>query len=255
MVQANLFRYWRGIVVVNATLAVAPKFTSLRNFPIFAALDEDSIATLSTSVLQRNWPAGTTLFQRGDASDHLLAITRGKVRLSLASPQGREIVLRNVGAGDIIGEIALIDGQPRSADAVATEDTSGLLLFRDRFLAVAALQPEVTLAVAHYLCSLLRNTNYQMESIALYDLQTRLVRFLLFTLDQLNNTDTPLHPVLRIGFSQGDLSAVLGASRPKVNRALQSLLAAGAIRKEGDLLACNLPLLRRLAEADETAHL
>ncbi len=242
-------------MIMNAAPASVGAFTSLGDFPIFAALDKESVAALSASVLHRTWPAKAMLFQRGDASNHLLALTKGKVRLSLASPQGREIVLRNVGPGDIIGEMALIDGQPRSADAVVTEDASGIVLFRDRFLAVAALRPGVGMAVARYLCALLRNTNYQMESIALYDLQTRLVRFLLFTLDQLHGANIPPHPVLRIGFSQSDLSAVLGASRPKVNRAFQSLLAAGAIRKEGSLLACNLPLLRRLAETDESGTL
>ena len=236
---------------VNASAARGGAYASLADFSIIASLDPESMAVLSSSVTKRNWSAGAVMFQRDDAGDYLLAITKGKVRLSLNSPQGREIVLRHAGPGDILGEVALIDGQPRSADAMAVQETAALVLHRNRFRAVVAERPEVAMAVAQYLCSLLRNTNYQMESIALYDLQTRLVRFFLFTLEQLHGKDMPLQPVLRIGFSQSDLSAVLGASRPKVNRALQSLIVLGAIRRDGDLLICDLAALRRLAEAGD----
>lgn len=223
-------------------------FGALSDFPIFAAMQADSIAALSALVRRRCWTAGAMIFQRGDAGDHLLAIRRGRVRLSLSSPQGREVVLRAVGAGEILGEMALIDGLPRSADAHALQDTDCLVLSRSAYCAVAERHPDVSLAMAQYLCSLLRSTNYQLESIAIYDLQARLARFFLFLLEQKHGADIPPAPELRHGLNQSDLSAILGASRPKVNQALQALTTLGTIRREGAALVCDVPMLRHFAQ-------
>jgi CRP/FNR family transcriptional regulator, cyclic AMP receptor protein len=233
----------------DSALSVPPNgFAALSDFPIFAAMHADSIAALSAAVTRRSWAAGATIFQRGDAGDHLLAIRRGRVRLSLSSPQGREVVLRAVGPGEVLGEMALIDGLARSADAHALQDTECLILSRAGFHAVVQRHPDVSLALAQYLCSLLRSTNYQLESIAIYDLQARLARFFLFLLEQKHGQDIPPEPELSHGHNQSDLSAILGASRPKVNQALQALTSLGAIRREGAALACNLPMLRHFAQ-------
>ena len=221
---------------------------TLSDFPIFAAMQADSIAALSAAVTRRSWTTGAMIFQRGDAGDHLLAIRRGRVRLSLSSPQGREVVLRAIGPGDILGEMALIDGLPRSADAHALQDTDCLVLSRAGFHAVAQRHPEVSLVMAQHLCSLLRSTNYQLESIAIYDLQARLARFFLFLLEQKHGQDIPPAPEIQHGLNQSDLSAILGASRPKVNQALQALMSLGAIRREGTALVCDLPMLRHFAQ-------
>ena len=230
-------------------LTVPPtSFGALSDFPIFAAMQADRIAALAAAVTRRSWTAGAMIFQRGDAGDHLLAIRRGRVRLSLSNPQGREVVLRAVGPGEVLGEMALIDGLARSADAYALQDTDCLVLSRAGFQAVAQRHSDVSLAMAQYLCSLLRSTNHQLESIAIYDLQARLARFFLFLLKQKHGQDIPPAPELRHGLNQSDLSAILGASRPKVNQALQALMSLGTIRREGAALVCDLPLLRHFAQ-------
>jgi len=229
--------------------APASRGMALAEFPIFAAMQADSIAALSATVTRRSWTAGAMIFQRGDAGDHLLAIRSGRVRLSLSSPQGREVVLSAIGPGDILGEMALIDGLPRSADAHALQDTDCLVLPRAGFHAVAQRHPDVSLALAQHLCALLRSTNHQLESIAIHDLQARIARFFLFLLEQEHGPQIPPAPLLRHGLNQSDLSAILGASRPKVNQALQTLMALGTIRSEGTGLVCDLPMLRALAEA------
>ena len=220
----------------------------LSDFPIFAKMQANCIAALSATVTRRSWTAGAIIFQRGDAGDHLLAIRRGRVRLSLSSPQGREVVLRALGPGEVLGEMALIDGLPRSADAYALQDTDCLVLSRAGFQAVAQRYSDVSLAMAQYLCSLLRSTNYQLESIAIYELQARLARFFLFLLKQKHGDDIPPAPELRHGLNQSDLSAILGASRPKVNQALQALISLGTIRHEGEAMVCDVPMLRHLAQ-------
>lgn len=102
--------------------------------------------------------------------------------------------------------------------------------------------------MAQYLSSLLRSTNDQLESISIYDLQARLARFFLFLLEQKHGADIPPAPELRHGLNQSDLSAILGASRPKVNQALQALTTLGSIRHEGAALVCDVPMLRHFAQ-------
>jgi CRP/FNR family transcriptional regulator, cyclic AMP receptor protein len=225
----------------------------LGGFKIFAALDAESLSALAAAGGRKTWGSGSTLFQRGDEGDFLLAIVAGRVRLSLGTPAGRELVLRHVGPGEIIGELALIDGEPRSADAIAVESVTALVVPRARFLAAAEAHPALAMAVARYLASLLRNTNYQMESIALYDLRLRLIRFILFTVAQVHGDLPGPSPILRLGLNQSDLSSVLGASRPKVNMALQALIAEGALTRQGEGLVCNLSLLQGLLAAEDDA--
>jgi CRP/FNR family transcriptional regulator, cyclic AMP receptor protein len=232
----------------HAPEALAPV---LGAFKIFSTLDPGSLAALASAGGRKSWVAGATIFQRGDQGDYLLALTAGRVRLSLGSPTGKELVLRHVGPGEIIGELALIDGEPRSADAVAVEPTTAFVVPRARFLAAAEAHPALAMAVARYLASLLRNTNYQMESIALYDLRMRLIRFILFTVAQVHGDTPGAAPTLRLGLNQTDLSSVLGASRPKVNMALQALIAEGALTRKGEGLVCNLQLLNDLLDADD----
>jgi CRP/FNR family cyclic AMP-dependent transcriptional regulator len=227
----------------------------LSGFPIFSALDAGTCAALAAAGTERRWAGGSTLFQRGDEGSYMVALTAGRVKLSLTTAAGRELVLRHVGPGDVIGELAVIDGHARSADAVAVSDTEGLVFRRDRFREVAATHAAVGLALATYLCGLLRSTNFQMESIALYDLRQRLARFLLLTLRQRYGGDIPASAAIVLGLNQSDLSLVLGASRPKVNQALQELLAEGALRRDGERLICDLALLEEIADMAELDEL
>lgn len=226
---------------------------ALSSFPLFAALEPETVDRLAAVSRRAAWPAGSFLFHRGDDGDHLIALTGGRIRLSLGSAQGRELVLLHATAGDILGELALLDGAPRSADARVLEAASGIVVGRAGFLGVARARPDLGLALASHLSRLLRNTNYQMESIAIYDLQMRVVRFFLMSLRQIHGDDLPETAALRLGLNQSDLSAILGASRPKVNRVLQDLIAAGALRREGETLTCVVSKL--LDELDETADM
>lgn len=222
----------------------------LRSFPIFSSLSDDSLGQLIQGMREQRWSAGQLIFTRGDAGDHMFAVLSGRIRLVLANSRGREIVLRTLGPGDILGEMALLDGEPRSADATAAEATTCLVLTRARFETVARQRPDVGLALARHLSAHLRRTNFQMESIALYDLQTRLVRFLLHTLAQTPDPGAGRHRRLTLGVNQTDVSAILGASRPKISQAFQTLIATGAIRRDGGDLLCDIDALTDLAQGD-----
>jgi len=220
----------------------------LGRFELFSELSPETLSALAGSSRRHSWPAGGLIFQRGDEGDHMLAIIEGRVRLSLGTAQGRELMLRQLGAWEVMGELAIIDGETRSADATAVDPTTAIVLPRARFLQIAEVRPDLGLAVARHLSRLVRSTNLQMESIALYDLRMRLVRFFLFSLRQVYGDHIPEQAVLHLNLSQSDLSAVLGASRPKLNQALQSLIAEGAVRRDGTDVTCLPSRLRELAD-------
>jgi CRP-like cAMP-binding protein len=218
---------------------------------VFAGLDEATIAALAASATRRAWDTGAVLFQRGDAGDYLLALVSGQVRLSVSTPGGKELVLRHMGPGEVIGEFSLIDGQVRSADATVVQPSSGILLHRDGFLRVAETHPQLGLALARHLCLQLRSTNYQMESIALYDLRSRVARFLLFALREEHGVEQSGRVRLRMALNQSELALLLGASRPKVNQVLQSLLAEGVLERDGEALICDIDQLQDAIEVPE----
>jgi CRP/FNR family transcriptional regulator, cyclic AMP receptor protein len=221
----------------------------LARFGIFAGLDAQSLRALAATGRRKTWPAGAMIFQRGDEGDDMLAVLSGCIRLSLGTAAGKELVLRHIEAGDVLGELALIDGEPRSADAVAATATTAIVIRRDRFQQVAGSDPALGMSLARYLCSLLRSTNFQMESIALYDLQMRVVRFFLYVLHQSYGDDIPPEAELRLTFNQSELSSLLGASRPKINQVLQALILCGAIRRDGDRIHCLADQLQALSES------
>lgn len=223
---------------------------ALARASVFADLDEPTISALAATATRRAWDTGTVLFQRGDAGDYLLALVTGQVRLSISTPGGKELVLRHMGPGEVIGEFSLIDGQPRSADAMVVQPSSGIVLQRERFLRVAETHPQVGLALARHLCQQLRSTNYQMESIALYDLRSRVARFLLFALRE-EGAKGPGRVRLLMTLNQSELALLLGASRPKVNQVLQSMMAEGVLERDGETLVCDTALLTEAAEVPD----
>jgi CRP-like cAMP-binding protein len=230
----------------------APKRAAFwRSFPIFEDFDDGLISLVGGIAVARSWPAGGTIFQRGDDGGFMIALASGRVRISLVTPQGRELVLRHVEPGTILGEMALLDGEARSADATAAIASEGFVISRRDFVALLEAHPAAARGVIRYLTRRLRETTDQLETIALYDLEARVARFLLTTLRQIHGDDLPADASLKLALSQTDIAGILGASRPKINRAIVSLEERGAIGRKGTIIDCNTERLLRIAEPDE----
>jgi CRP-like cAMP-binding protein len=222
-----------------------------KSFRIFAPLSPAALDAVAAAAQSRSWGPGEMLFQRGDDGDWLVAIADGRVKISLLSASGRELVLRQAEAGEMLGEVALFDAHPRSADATAMTPVQGHVIDRRAFRDLAARHPEVNEAALSHLCAMLRDTTGQLESIALYQLRARVARFFLYALTQLHGEDIPADARIAPGLSQGELAAMLGASRPKVNRVLQDFRDEGILRDEGGVWSCALAPLRAEAAADD----
>lgn len=219
-----------------------------RSFPIFEEFPEAALRALAAAAIQRTWPAGTVLFQRGDEGDHLIALAEGRIKLSLITGAGKELSLRHAEGGSILGDMAVLDGEPRSADAVTVTACEGFVIMRRDVERLITDHAECALATIRYLSRRLRETTDQMESIALYELEARLARFFLATLRQIHGDELPEEARIAVALSQGELASVLGASRPKINRAIVSLEEQGAITRDGGAISFDIDLLEEIAE-------
>jgi len=217
----------------------------------FGKLSEDALAAIARHAQSRNWQAGSMIFQRGDTGDFLIAIGSGSLRLSLLTPQGQSLILRQAGPNEIIGELAVIDDKPRSADALVLTDISGYVLGRPDFDAIAEEHPQLLRVMMSHLVGMLRSTNDRLESLALYRLNARVARFLLGKLDEKDQLRRTGSATIRLDMAQGELALALGASRPKVNRVFQDFILLGVLVRSGQDVVCDLTKLWAQAEPEE----
>jgi CRP-like cAMP-binding protein len=217
---------------------------------LFSGLEEPELRTCAEAFREVRFGKGAMLFARGDAGTHLYLVVEGRVRLATSTDEGRELSFRHAAAGELFGEIATLDGGPRSAEATALTPVTAYALERTSLHELISSQPAVSGKIITFLCGRLRDTSHQLEAIALHPLHVRLARFLLFALG--NRQAAPGKRVpLEIGFSQGELALLLGATRPKVNEAFGSLEAAGAVGRTIDRVFCDPIKLAEIARQDD----
>ena len=226
-----------------------PILELLGNADLFRTLAAPDLAACAASFREARYGKGEMLFARGDPGTHLYVIAEGQVRLAIATDEGRELSFQVAGAGALFGEIALLDGWPRSAEATALTPTIAYLLARADFQRLRAARPAISDAVVSFLCQRLRNVSDKLETIALYPMDVRLARFLLVALGDRTAPAGRRVPV-ELNFSQSELALLLGASRPKINEALGALEKAGAIGRTSDRLFCDRARLVAIAHWD-----
>src|SRR5437773_3854447 len=131
----------------------------LRQVPLFESLDEEAAKELSGLLETLDCEAPNVLFRDGDAGEAMYIIERGKVRISVQATDGRELTLTELGQGDFFGELALIDRQPRSANATVSEESRLAVLSREIFLSFMRSKPNVALEMLTALANRLRRTD------------------------------------------------------------------------------------------------
>jgi CRP/FNR family transcriptional regulator, cyclic AMP receptor protein len=214
---------------------------------LFGGLPAGALAQIAGRFHTIQFKRGQTVYARGDAGNALYLIKTGQIRFSVVSGDGRELSVRVARSGEIIGEIAVLDRQPRTATAVALSAVTAGSLSRTELDRLLLQEPQLARNAIDFLCHRLRDTTDQLESIALYPIEVRLARFLLVALKGASDQSGKRIP-LELGFSQGELAQLLGASRPKVNLALGFLEEAGAIGRTPDRLFCDPAILARIAD-------
>jgi CRP/FNR family transcriptional regulator, cyclic AMP receptor protein len=218
---------------------------------LFKGLAVDDLAACAARFRETRFEKGQILFARGDPGTHLYLVTEGQVRLAIGTSEGRELSFQIAVPGDLFGEIATFDGQPRSAEATALTPVSAYMLERSVFRELWSTNATIADSIIAFLCWRLRNASDRLETIALYPMEVRLARFLLAALGDRQAPPGRRVP-LELGFSQSELALLLGASRPKINVALGVLEKAGAVGRTSDRLFCDPAKLTVIAQAEQT---
>ncbi len=144
----------------------APNAESLRSIPFFAELGDEDLAVLAGTLTQRELSRGETVFNQGDSGTSMFLVERGRVQISLKGDGDKRITLKEIGRGDVFGELAVFDDKPRSADARATAATVILELSRETLEAFLEKRPKAAIAIARTLAERLRETNTMLTARA-----------------------------------------------------------------------------------------
>ena len=192
------------------------KHAILRGHPLFGHLGAEAIDRLASYSHSKSVSAGTTIFARGDPGNSLFAVCAGTVRISNRSTEGKDAVFNLINPGEIFGEIALLDGNPRTADALAVTNCDLMIIDRRDFIPMVTNSPEIALKLIEVLCARLRRTSEQVEDVIFLDLPTRLAKTLLW----LSKDATPAGG-RRISITQREIGQIIGMSRESTNKQLR----------------------------------
>lgn len=201
-------------------MAKIDKRAMLARHYLFRDLDAKLVERLAEISVTKRLSGGELLFEKGDDGDALFGVLTGNVAIYIGSPTGREVILNVMEPGDVFGEIALLDGLPRTAHAKALEDSEVLQIRRRDFLPFLEREPKLAVHLLELLCERVRWTSDQIEDAAFLSLPARLAKRLLALATIYGEQD---ETGVRIGMklSQSDLGQMLGTSRESVNRYLQ----------------------------------
>jgi CRP/FNR family cyclic AMP-dependent transcriptional regulator len=217
---------------IGRMLVGRPVLEALAAIPFFAGLDPAALERVAAGMRSRRFKRGEVIFHIGDPGDALFVMVEGEVKISLPSETGEEAFLATLGKGDVFGELALLDGAPRSATATAISATETVVLPRDRFRELIATEAGVRDALLASIAGELRRLTTHVEELHFLDITGRLAARLV-RLAQDGGTRLPGGGIrLRANLTQGDLAAMVGCTRQSVNKLLGQFTDDGLIRLE-----------------------
>jgi CRP-like cAMP-binding protein len=202
------------------------KRSVLARHEFFKDLPPPALQRLAARARVATYPARAGIFAKGDEGRGLLAVMRGLVKISVLGEDGREVVLNRIGPGEVFGEVALLDGLPRTADATALEASELLLLDRRDFVPLLLEEPMIAVKLLEVLSRRLRRTSRQVESLSFEPPVARLVTTL-FDLAEAQGTAGMPRPWIAI--TQKELGHMVGLSRESTNKHLRDWAEAGWI--------------------------
>ncbi len=202
--------------------ALLSEHSLLRHLPV-ETLDE-----LAKYARIQRYDAKDVIFEMGAPGTGMMAVISGRVKISSVSAGGKEVVLEYINPGEVFGEIALLDGEERTADAVAVEPTELLVLERREFLPFLERHPRTCVKLMSVLCQRLRHTNEMLVDSLFLDLKSRLAKRLL-RFARLYGEEGPEGVRIGLKLPQKDLAALIGVARENVNKQLRAWQAEGTI--------------------------
>jgi len=194
----------------------------LQNCLLFSTLGQDARREISAMAHLRNFAAGEPICRLDDDGDSMMAVVVGTVRITLPTVKGKEIILADLRTGEVFGEIALLDGKPRSANATALTNCELMVLERRDVLPFLERNPAACMKLMEFLCARIRRSDERMADIAFYSLPIRLAKTLLSYPPQGRGTN-------KLSLTQSELAEMAGGTREKVNRCLRDWQRQGIL--------------------------
>jgi CRP/FNR family cyclic AMP-dependent transcriptional regulator len=205
---------------------------ALRTVPIFSELSDEDITSLAHLAIRKRYPKDTVVFFENEEGDFFFTILEGRIKVTILGDDGREVILSMLGPGDFFGEMALLDNEPRSATAIAVEESELLSLHRSDFQSVLNDNRSITTALIRVLSARLRRANHQISTLALLDVYGRVARVIV---DMAREEGKRLRDG-RIAFRRAthqEIANRIGTTRETVTRMLKDLERQGLIHVEG----------------------
>ncbi|SRR6266480_3477361 len=222
------------------------KLATLRKHPYFCDLEPEAFDQLCRYAKHSTLKRGATIFSKGDPGNSLFAVMSGTVKISVSSPDGRSAIFNLIGPGEIFGDIALLDGLARTADATANTNCEVFVIDRREFIPFVRSQPALAMKFIELLCARLRSTSDQVEQIILQNLPGRLASALI----RLSEKYKPAPGGRTIAVTQQEISEMVGMTRESINKQLRVWAARSWVRLEhGAIVVLDPESLQALAEA------
>jgi len=199
----------------------------LKDISLFSCLDADALRSLEAVAVRKKFPKNAVVFLQEDESDSVYIILSGRVKAVIHDEQGREIVLAMIGAGEYFGEMAALDGVPRSATVMTTEPTKMLVIHRDDFKHFLSAHPDLVFNLLKVLLARLRKADQTIENLALKNVHGRVANLLMqFAVPSDGKW------VLKKRMTHQEIANMVGSSREMVSKIMGEFAHAGLITIE-----------------------
>ncbi|MGH2731243.1 MAG: Crp/Fnr family transcriptional regulator [Actinomycetota bacterium] len=219
----------------------------LKDTNLFSGLEEEALLSLAERCITRRYDRGEFIFHHGETGDSLFVMAEGLVKVFVTSEEGDEMVLATIEPPQTFGELAIIDGGPRTASAKSMQSSTLLALTRATFTELLQEKPSVVQALHESLGTLLRRVLEQASDLVFLDLPGRVAKLLLAAAEQ-SGERRPDGVLLDLKVSQSNLASMVGGSRPTVNQILKAFETRGYLEIQGRKILIKQPdLLRRRA--------
>lgn len=220
----------------------------LRQDPSFASMEQADLESLAAVMGYREYPKGSFVVTKNDTSSTMFVLVAGRVKVSVASPEGKELALSYLEAPSYFGEMGVVDASPRSADVIATTDIEVLTVEAKDLATVFGIQPELAIALVSTLSRRLRELIARLEGMAFHDATHRVMRVML-------NVSTASYesrgvPVIE-GLTHYEIATLAGTSRETASRVISNLQRDGVVATKGRKIVVDLFALRDLVERDQ----
>jgi CRP-like cAMP-binding protein len=211
------------------------KETLIQTVPLFSDLSETSLKVITDKMVARSYGKEKMILIEESAGETFFLISEGTVKITRMSDDGREVILAILGEGDFFGEMALLDGEGRSANVVALEDAEVLTLQRSDFLDILERFPKIAIHLLKELTTRIRHSDQQIESLSLSGAEQRIALVLIRLAEEMGQIKEGTVTIEHIPYQQ-DIANMAGTSRETVSRVYKMLEDKNQIMREGKIL-------------------